>query len=283
MTSISGKTVFITGAASGLGIEMARSFAARGANVMMSDINGDGLDQAAAKLRQSYGGVATVECDVADYNSMQKAADATIAHFGKVHMVINNAGVGSGGQTGSIPISDWRWVVDINLMGVVHGVEIFTPLLKSHGEGGHIVNVASMAGHVAMPGMAPYHATKFAVVGYSESLFAELPEKGIGVSVLCPAWVKTQIHKSGLRAPSKVGNPAEASDPLSQNLTQIVENGMPADLVGEWVADCVEADRFYIFTHPDFYAAISARQKQIVADYQATIDDPRFAPYKAES
>jgi len=281
MTTFSGKTVFITGAASGIGLAMAHSFAARGANVMMSDINGDALELAAAELKQSHNGVATIQCNVADHASMQKAADATIEHFGKVHMVVNNAGVGSGGKTGAIPIQDWQWVVDINLMGVMYGVEIFTPLMKSHGEGGHIINVASMAGHVAMAGMGPYHATKFAVVGYSESILEELKDSDIGVSVLCPAWVKTQIHRSGLGAPSKAGKPENMSDPLSQQLTHVVENGMPADLVGEWVADCVEANRFYIFTHPDFYAAIAARHKHIAADYQATIDDPRFAPYKS--
>ncbi len=283
MTSISGMTVFITGAASGLGLEMARSFAARGANVMMSDINGEALEREAAKLLQSHNTIAAVQCDVAEYESMQKAADATVAHFGKVHMVINNAGVGSGGKTGAIPIKDWQWVVDINLMGVVHGVEIFTPLMLSHGEGGHIVNVASMAGHVAMPGMGPYHATKFAVVGYSESLLAELPEQGIGVSVLCPAWVKTQIHKSGFGAPSKAGKPIDMSDPMSQQMTHVIENGMPPELVSEWVADCVEADRFYIFTHPDFYGPIAARHERIASDYKAAIDDPRFAAYKKPS
>ncbi len=281
MTSISGKTVFITGAAGGIGFEIARSFAARGAGVMMSDIDGEALERALAELKRDHEAVAAIQCDVADHDAVQKAADATIAHFGKVHMVVNNAGVGSGGRTGSIAMRDWQWVVDINLMGVVHGVEIFTPLMEEHGEGGHIINVASMAGHVSMAGMAPYHATKFAVVGYSESLMQEMKERGIGVSVLCPAWVKTQIHLSGNDAPSRVGKAPNPDDPLAQQMKAVIESGMPAGIVGEWVADCIEADRFYIFTHPDFYDAIAARHKHIASDYQATKEDPRFAPYKA--
>jgi short-subunit dehydrogenase len=134
--------------------------------------------------------------------------------------------------------------VDINLMGVVHGVEIFTPLIESHGEGGHLINVASMAGHVANAGMSPYFATKFAVVGYSEAIKMEFAEAGgaIGVSVLCPAWVNTNIHHSGKDRPSGA---AENPEQIAA-MDMVIRSGLPADAVGEWTADCVEANRFYI-------------------------------------
>ena len=199
---IAGKTAFITGGAHGIGLAIARSLAARGAKVMLADINADALTEASASLAAEGADVGSVVCDVANEAAMRAAADATIKRFGKVHIVVNNAGVGNGGRAGETSLDDWRWIVDINLMGVVYGVEMFTPLIKSHGEGGYIINTASMAGHVASAVMAPYHATKFAVVGYSESLREDLARDNIGVSVLCPAWVRTHIYKSSLGSPT---------------------------------------------------------------------------------
>ena len=183
----SGQTAFITGGASGIGLSIAKALATRGVNIMLADLDSARLQDAAATIRAMGAEVDIVLCDVADEAMVRAAADATIQRFGKVHIIANNAGVATGGMAGNIAIKDWRWVVDINLMGVVHGTEIFLPLIKSHGEGGHILNTASMAGHVASPGMSPYHATKFAVVGYSEAVKAELAGQNIGVSVLCPA------------------------------------------------------------------------------------------------
>ncbi len=194
--------------------------------------------------------------------------------------MFNNAGVSFGGKAGSIPLEDWRWVVDINLMGVVHGVETFTPLIKAHGEGGHIVNTASMAGHWASSDMGPYNATKFAVVGYSETLRQELAGDGIGVSVLCPAWVKTNIHQAHRNRPSRskadAGNLFAHSDAFKA-ATAAVENEIDPDMVGGWVADCVEANRFYIFTHPEMQPIIDVRSNMITTDYAACIEDGRFA------
>lgn len=272
---IAGKTAFITGGASGIGLAIAKSLAARGANIMLADINDDGLKSAAAELEARGASVVTVNCDVGSEADVRRAADATIERFGKVHIVVNNAGVGIGGKAGETPIDDWKWIVDINLMGVVYGVEVFTPLIKSHGEGGYFVNTASMAGHVASPAMAPYHATKFAVVGYSEALKDDLARSNIGVSVLCPAWVRTSIYKSHLNSPTEKANASEGEG--FSVMKDVVESGIAPELVGDWTADCIEAGRFYIFTHPSMEQYIGMRHEQIRADYADCAADPRLA------
>ena len=278
MQDFNGKTAFITGGASGLGLSMARAFAARGANIMLADLNEEGLAAAAEALSgRANVEIDSVVCDVADPAAMQRAADKTIERFGKVHVVCNNAGVALGGQPGEIPLEDWRWIVDINLMGVVYGVEIFAPLIKSHGEGGHIINTGSMAGHGAAPGMSPYNATKFAVVGYSEGLRQELEPHNIGVSCLCPAWVRTNIHTTTQGRPTGGRSQAELdADPAYQDMAEVIGSGLEPDAVAEWVADCVEANRLHIFTHPDFKPFIDVRAGAVSADYQAIIDDGRF-------
>ncbi len=277
MSDIQGRVAFITGGASGLGLSMARIFLKRGASVMLADRDAEGLERAVAELSSDTNQVASVVCDVADASEIEKAAQATIDHFGKVHIVVNNAGVGLGGQPGEIPLQDWRWIVDINLMGVVHGVEVFAPLIQSHGEGGHIINTGSMAGHVAPGGMGPYNATKYAVVGYSESLKAELMPHNIGVSVLCPGWVRTNIHTTGFGRPSGGPTLEEAKDdPQFQEMDAVIKGGLDPDQVAEWVADCVESNRLYIFTHKIMKMGIDMKYAQIQADYDAIIQDGRF-------
>lgn len=277
MSDIQGRVAFVTGGASGLGLSIARSLLRRGASVMLADRNAEGLEKAVAELSSETNQVASVVCDVADANEIEKAAQATIDHFGKVHIVVNNAGVGLGGQPGEIPLQDWRWIVDINLMGVVHGVEVFTPLIQSHGEGGHIINTGSMAGHVAPGGMGPYNATKYAVVGYSESLKADLAPHNIGVSVLCPGWVRTNIHTTGFGRPSGGPTLEEAKDdPQFQEMDAVIKGGLDPDAVADWVADCVEANRLYIFTHEMMKIGIDMKYAQIQADYEAIIEDGRF-------
>jgi NAD(P)-dependent dehydrogenase (short-subunit alcohol dehydrogenase family) len=277
MSDIQGRVAFVTGGASGLGLSMARSLLKRGASVMLADRDAEGLERAVAELSSETNQVASVVCDVADASEIEKAAQATIDHFGKVHIVVNNAGVGLGGQPGEIALQDWRWIVDINLMGVVHGIEVFTPLIQSHGEGGHIINTGSMAGHVAPGGMGPYNATKYAVVGYSEGLKAELAPHNIGVSVLCPGWVRTNIHTTGFGRPSGGPTLEEAKDdPQFQEMDAVIKGGLDPDKVADWVADCVEANRLYIFTHEMMKIGIDMKYAQIQADYDAIIQDGRF-------
>ena len=273
MTDIAGKTAFITGGANGIGLGIAKALAARGANLMLIDLNEAALEAAKTGFAGTNVRVETAICDVAKADAVRAAADKAIESFGKVHIVVNNAGVALGGLPGEVDLNDWRWIVDINLMGVVYGVESLVPHIKSHGEGGHIINVASMAGHIAMPGMGPYHATKFAVVGYSEALRAELAGDNIGVSALCPGWVKTGIHKSVANRPSG-GVDLESDEQAA--MSEVIDKGLPPETVGEWVADCVEANRMHIFTHEDMAPAVDMRYQMIKADYDAAIASPLF-------
>jgi len=274
-TPFQDKTAFVTGAASGIVLAVARSFCSRGTSVMMADIDHDALQMAAVSLRDEGAIVDTVICDVAKDQDIQRSAEKTISRFGKVHFVVNNAGVSLGGVTGEIPLDDWRWIVDINLMGVVYGTEIFTPLIKKHGEGGHIVNTASMAGHWGVPTMGPYNATKFAVVGYSESLRQELAEHNIGVSALCPGWIATNIYKSGKDRPSVVnGKNADIAPQALEHVAALVDNGFPASVVGELVAESIVENRAAIFTHEDMKLAMGARAEALLQDYQSCLDSP---------
>ncbi len=271
MKSFDGKVAFVTGAASGIGLGIVRAFVAKGMKVMMADIEPGPLASAVASLKESGADVAGVVCDVSDVEAVRAAAGKTIETFGKVHVIVNNAGVGGGsGETGSIPIEDWKWTVDVNLMGVVYGCETFVPLIKEHGEGGYIINTASLAGQVGTVGMGPYNATKFAVVGYSESMNLELVPQGIGVAVLCPAWVNTQIVDSRRNHPSGAGQDdvqTSAGDELKNELSEAISSGMSADTVGKWVVESMEQNALYIFTHPNWKGAVEAKTNRLLQAY----------------
>lgn len=276
---IDGKTAFITGGASGIGFEIAKSLGEAGAQVMIADLDQAKVDDAVKALTAKGVTAFGTTCDVSDESAMRAAADKAVAELGGVDILVNNAGVSLGGETGTIPLKDWRWIIDVNLMGVVHGTEIFTPLLKARG-GGHIVNVASMAGHWASPGLSPYCATKFAVVGLSESQRLELEADKIGVSVLCPGFVRTNIHNAHLGRPS--GQTYDDSAGL-EAMTAFVEGGMPADIVGGLTLDAIRDNRLYIFTDPDMGVAIDARRDMIQADYAACADNPRVKAFRGDA
>ena len=282
MNTIQNKVVFITGGGHGIGLSLGKVFAGHGAKVVLADIDEERLNTAKALLAESGFDVETIVRDVAKAESVKSAAEFTVERFGKVHIVINNAGVSLAGKPGSIPLEDWRWIVDINLMGVVYGVEVFVPLIKSHGEGGYIINTASMAGHIAGPSMSPYHATKYAVVGYSESIRQDLQAENIGVSVLCPAWVRTDIHNAGINKPSLAQQSAsdkKAFDPGVSGFAAVIESGIAPDALAQWVYECMLAERFYIFSHPSMTQHIETRARNIAADYSAIEEDGRFSEY----
>ena len=282
MESLKNKVAFITGGGHGIGLSIGRIFAQQGARVVLADINEKRLASAKETLASADLSVETVVCDVADPDALRRAADFTLERFGKVHIVVNNAGVSLAGKPGKIPLEDWRWIVDINLMSVAYGVEIFTPLIQSHGEGGYFINTASMAGHIAGPAMSPYHATKFAVVGYSESIRADLAADNIGVSVLCPAWVRTDIHNAGVNKPS-LANRAAADESSSNepetgiaDIAAVIESGIAPDDLAQWVIECMRDKRFYIFSHPSMTQHLDARAALIKTDYEAIVSDGRF-------
>src|SRR5688572_29525960 len=224
MKDLRGKVAFVTGASVGIGYGLAEAFGENGMRVMLAGINEGKLDAAVARLRALGITAERVQCDVASRASVKDAARVTLEKFDKVHVVCNNAGVGMGGPIGTILESDWEWVIKVNLLGVVHGTEIFAPLIAQHGEGGHIVNTASVAGIAASPGMEPYGATKFAVVAMSEGWRVQLAPLGIGVSVLCPGFVRTEIGKGHRNRP---GGPRPSASPeRDAAMKQLIDGGM---------------------------------------------------------
>jgi NAD(P)-dependent dehydrogenase (short-subunit alcohol dehydrogenase family) len=254
MRDLGGKTAFVTGGASGIGFALGRAFATAGMRVMLADIETDALDLAVDSLRGVGPGVHGVACDVTDPASVERAAEASYQAFGNVHVVCNNAGVAGGGGIEDISLDTWRWVLDVNLMGVLHGVRAFLPHIRAHGEGGHIVNTASMAGMNSGLGFSPYAASKFAVVNMSEGLAKTVAPLGIGVTVLCPGFVRTRIWESGRNRPERYGPPLtpDPASPAGRLLAQLVEYGQsgldPSDVAAQ-VLNAVRSNELYVFTH----------------------------------
>ncbi len=271
MTEIFGKVAFVTGAASGIGLALTKSLLDHGAKVMMSDINEELLTAEFKSLNGTN--VAMTVCDVSKPNSVSEAAELTIKTFSKVHHIFNNAGVSLAGYPGKIALEDWKWITDINLMGVVHCVEKFLPLMLSHGEPAHITNTASMAGHVAASGMGPYFATKYAVVGYSEALKVELETKNIGVSCLCPTWVKSNIHNTASKSPVAGKNDSYKQSKSYEIVKALIENGMDAEVYAELCIKGIQSDRLHIFNDPLAREAMTERHKLLQKDYDQNLTD----------
>ncbi len=269
MKDFHGKAAFVTGGASGIGLAMARALAEAGARVMIADIEEKPLADAVASLTGNLPEVRGVACDVRDAAAVERAAKTAIDAFGKVHIVCNNAGVGGSPGVDNISLNDWRWVVDINLMGVVYGIRALVPHMKSHGEGGHIVNTASMAGMVSMIGFGAYTATKYAVVGLSEGLSVELAPHNIGVSVLCPGWVSTRIGESRRNWPKEYGAPPPPmTGPLADMAREAIRTGLDPNAVAGLVMKAIEDNQLYIFTDPAMRVWIERRFERILADYR---------------
>ena len=276
MQDLNGKVAFITGGASGIGLSMAEAFGREGMAVMLADIEEQALERAVAGLRERQIRAEGVVADVASRASIQSAAAATIAALGRVHVVCNNAGVGAGGPFGTVTPSDWDWVIDVNLKGVVYGMETFAPLIEQHGEGGHFVNTASLAGMLSPAGMEPYCATKFAVVAMSEGWAEQLAAKNIGVSVLCPGFVKTRINESRRNRQASYG-PDERAPPPPDAPPSRVLTGIPVEPVGRRVVEAVKANELYVFTHPGSRAAVAARFDRILAAFDSADASPALA------
>lgn len=284
MKDFRGKTAFITGGASGIGLSMARAFGRVGMNVVIADVDQVAATLAAERLASEQIKAAPIVCDVSERSSVRAAALETIAAFGKIHVVCNNAGVAVGGPIGTVKERDWDWIIDVNLKGVIYGVETFVPLIRGHGEGGHIVNTASMAGMVSPPGMEPYTATKFAVVAMSEGWSAQLAPFNIGVSVLCPGFVRTRIHESGRNRQAKYGGDGDVDPGLDVERAagaQMVLSGIDPDIVGTRVVEAVRDNELYIFTHPQFKDAAEARFAAIRAAFDRAASSPALTSAKS--
>jgi NAD(P)-dependent dehydrogenase (short-subunit alcohol dehydrogenase family) len=268
MELTAGKVAVVTGAAAGIGLALAERFARAGLDIVLADVEEPAL--AAAEQKIAGLGVRTlaVRTDVSDEASVQALAAAATERFGAVHVVCNNAGVQSASDPWFGPLSAWKWVLGVNLWGVVHGIRAFLPLLAMQGEG-HFVNTASVAG--LMPGFAPsYDASKHAVVAISEDLYSAMKVAGlpVGVSVLCPGWVRTRILDAERNWPDSMGEipPLAATAEVTvPHVRRAIDEGMEPAAVAEFVADAVAADRFWVLTDPDF-TAIALRRWQGIAE-----------------
>jgi NAD(P)-dependent dehydrogenase (short-subunit alcohol dehydrogenase family) len=239
-------------------------------NVVIADVDEKSARESAERLVSEQIKAVAVLCDVSDRAGVRAAALEAVAAFGKIHVVCNNAGVAVGGPIGTVKERDWDWIIDVNLKGVIYGVETFVPLIRSHGEGGHIVNTASLAGMVSPPGMEPYSATKFAVVAMSEGWAGQLAPLDIGVSVLCPGFVRTRIHESGRNRQEKYGGNADVNPGLDSERgagAEMVLSGIDPDIVGRRVVEAIRDNELYIFTHPLYKDAVEARFAAIRAAF----------------
>jgi NAD(P)-dependent dehydrogenase (short-subunit alcohol dehydrogenase family) len=275
MKNFKGRTAVITGAASGFGLEASRIAAGLGMNIVMADVQQDALDKAVAEIGALGAQVLPFRLDVSKAAEVEALGAATFKRFGAPHFVFNNAGVGAGGLIWETTLKDWEWIVGVNLMGVAHGIRVFTPMMleaaaKNPGYEGHITNTASMAGLLNAPNMGVYNATKSAVVAMSETLYQDLKlvTGQISASVLCPFFVPTGITQS------QRNRPAEMRDDHKPTKSQLIGQAMSdkavssgkvtAAQVAQLVFDAIAEQRFYVYSHPKSLASVQVRMEDVM-------------------
>ena len=275
----------ITGAASGIGLALAERAIAEGMRVVMADIEADRVRAEAERLGADGGELLALPCDVGDPDAVRDLARSARERFGAVHLLCNNAGVSGGGKTWEIPLEEWRWILDVNLWSVIYGLHHFLPAMLAHGDAGHVVNTASIAGLMSVPNIAPYSLSKHAVVSLSEGLFSELrnEQAKIGVSVLCPSFVATQIHLAARnRKLSENFGEAERATELEQARMFegfLSDTAMPVSKVADLVFGAVRAEDFYILTHKKgSLENIERRLRGIVENDPPHIKEPSAFP-----
>lgn len=279
MQEFSGKTAVITGAASGIGSGLARHCAQQGMSLVLADVNQQALTELSESLSAGGTEVLAVPTDVADPLQVEALAVAAFERFTKVHLLFNNAGVLISGFSWERPVADWQWILNINLMGVVHGIHSFVPRLLAQGEPAHIVNTSSIAGLLAAPLMGPYTVAKQAVLALTETLHYEMQSIGadIKISVLCPGPIATDIARSGTKRKASPSISDEANQQLMGFLNDGIAAGMsPADCA-EIVFEAIREERFWIFTHEDFKPEYQQRVATVVNN-----ENPLYQVYITE-
>ena len=278
MFKFEGRTAVISGGAEGIGLSIAKALGEQKMNIVIADIDEKNLLKSTAELESLGIPVLGALLDVADEMQWKSVAEKAVERFGKVHMVVNNAGVG--GDSGPIENQEtegWQWALGVNLMGVVYGAKIMIPLIKDHGEGGWILNVSSMAGMGGVPYSGAYTASKAAVVALSESWAAELQDKRIGVSVLCPAFVQTRIYDSERNRPDKYKSEnyqIENESSFSKQTKQMVKDGIDVSIVGKRVVEAINHGELYIFTHPNYRQVNQERFNGIDEAFARSAESP---------
>jgi NAD(P)-dependent dehydrogenase (short-subunit alcohol dehydrogenase family) len=277
MKNLEGKVAFITGGASGIGLGMAKVFRSAGMKVIIADIRHDYLEDARKSFDGDTANIHSIQLDVTDRKAFETAAQEAERVFGRVHILCNNAGIYLYGPMQKATFDDWDWVLNVNLGGVINGIQTFIPRIRSHGEGGHIVNTASISGIFVAGGTGVYTTSKFAVVGLSEALRLDLEPENIGVSVLCPGFVNSRIYDCGETRPDQLANSGYAiRKEILERLKKVHDEvGMDPLKVGEKVLAAIRQDRLYIFTHPEFADEIRRRSEALLAAVPNEPADPR--------
>jgi NAD(P)-dependent dehydrogenase (short-subunit alcohol dehydrogenase family) len=272
---VSGKVAFVTGGGSGIGLGLAKVFTAAGMKVVIADVRQDHLDAAMCHLKSAGANVHAIVLDVTDRGAMERAAQETLRVFGKIHVLCNNAGVSIFGPMDEATYEDWDWIMGVNVNGVINGLQTFVPKIKAHGGGGHIVNTASMAGLIVGPGMGIYSASKFAVFGLTTSLRYDLAPHNIGVSVLCPGFVRSNIHEAVLTRPKALAHSGyPVTDVDIKRLDGVLSVGMDPVQVAERVLRGIRHNEGLIFPHSEFRQELQEIFGEIVAALPNESPDP---------
>ncbi|MAM80804.1 MAG: short-chain dehydrogenase [Gammaproteobacteria bacterium] len=283
MDDLAGKNAFITGGASGIGFAIAKALLNEGMNVAIVDVDRQALDEAAQALDGANAKVVALQLDVTDRDRYAEVATEVGEQFGAIHVLCNNAGVYRGASMDQVTYEDWDWVMGVNVGGVVNGLQNFIKQMQAHGEGGHIVNTASMAGLTTSPGLGVYNSSKFAVVGMSEALRADLEPHGIGVSVLCPGMVRTKILESERTRPTEFDVTDEAAEEAAKAHSEIMNvamnTGIEASEVAELVVHGIKTGQFYLLPHPEMKEAMEVRAEEILNSF-GEADPARVAAHE---
>ena len=277
MREFKDKVAVVTGGASGIGLAMARRFAAEGMKLVLADIEEEPLRRVETEFRKAGIPVVGIRTDVSRAQDVERLAEKTLATFGAVHLLCNNAGVSPGGAVWENTLADWEWVLGVNVWGVIHGVHTFVPIMLRQDVECHVVNTASVAGLLSVPGMGTYCVSKHAVVTLTECLYHDLVQRGakVGVSLLCPAYVPTGIIESERNRPALLRNAQRARTPeelaREEQLRHAVTSGrLSAQDVADMVFKAVQQSRFYVLTHPKIKDAIATRIEDILHERPPT-------------